>query len=299
MGWDFEANAPSLALTYSNSQVVPVSLSFSQNARERAFGGSVFVPILLSTDRQQVVSVGYTRSERKPRPQPEEEGEAGEGEELTRSLQTDGPKSEVNGEPTIRHTISGTYSYTLSRGRERFRDRLSITLSGKLFREEGESGWRKALTFSWRESIRPPLEASQWVSLRFLAGWTDSEAEEDAFELGGPYGPFVLRGFSPGAFSGKQAVSLGVQYRFGLFSIERGLGGWPVFFDDVGARLFVDAGMAGDELNVEELKLGFGAELSLSVTLDYSFSATFLLGVAQGVGEAQPQLYFNVDMPFF
>ncbi|GEM_PF-571679 len=309
VGWDFEADAPVLSFAYANSQVVPVTLFFSQDAWERTLGGSVSVPILLSAERQQVVSVGYTRSERKPRPEPEPqeegetEGEAGEGGE-PEGLQADGPavvEAGEDGEPTVRHTISGTYSYTLSRGRERFRDRLHIALSGELFREEGEGedGWRRALTFSWRESIRLPLAPSQRVDLRFVAGWTDSEDEEDAFELGGPYGPFVLRGFAPGAFSGKQAVSLGVQYDFELFSLERGLGGWPVFFDDVGARLFVDAGMAGDELKVEELKVGFGAELSLAVTLGYGRRITVRAGVAQALGEEMPQVYFKMDLPFF
>lgn len=293
VGWDFEANEPALSLAYVNRQVVPVTLFFTQNAEERTLGGSVSVPVELSTVRQQIVTVGYTRSERKPRPQAEEEEEAdGPAEEAE-------AKAEAEGEPTVRHAISGTYSYTLSRGQERFRDRLRIALSGKLFREGGEGEWRRALTFSWRESIRLPVKPSQWVSLRFLAGWTDSPAEEDAWKLGGPYGPFVLRGFAPETFSGKQAISLSVQYGFPLFPIERGLGGWPVFLDDVGARLFVDAGMAGDELDVQELKVGFGAELSLTLTLGYGFSATFLMGLAQGLGETQPQLYFNVDLPLF
>ena len=305
-GWDFEANAPSLTATYVNNRIVPVSLFLAYKPRLRSVGGSVSVPLLLSVERQQVVTVGYTRSQRLKEPTAGEEKGEGDGE-TTDSRQGENPRGEAVW--ITEQEISGSYRYSRSGGRERFRDEISLTLSGTLFRRElppGSDGgdgaaegttWRKALTLSWQESIRLPVESLHWVSLHFRAGWTDSDAEEDAFELGGPYGPFVLRGFPPGAFSGKQVVSLGVQYRFGLFPVERGLGGWPVFFDDVGARLFVDAGMVGDELNLQDIKVGFGTELSLSFTLDYRLPATLLVGVAQGVGEGRPRFYFNVDMP--
>ena len=316
-GWDFEANAPSLTVTYVNNQIVPAALFAMYSSQIRSLGGSVTVPLLPSLERQQAVTVGYAYAQRLQEPTDADEDEDQDEAEGAEAEPETGSGEEREPVWITEQEVSGSYAYSRTRSRERFRDTMSLTLSGRLFRrevpsesgpegggEEGtgtetETGWRKALTLSWWESIRLPVEPSQWVSLRFQAGWTDSDAEEDAFELGGPYGPFVLRGFPQGAFSGKQAVSLGVQYAFNLFPIERGLGGWPVFLDDVGARLFVDAGIAGDELNAEEIKVGFGAELALSVTLDYRLPATVLLGVAQGVGEARPQFYFNVDLPIF
>jgi hypothetical protein len=282
-GWDFQKNVPTYLLSYTNSEIVPVTLSASGDRRGSSLGANVSLPLLLSMERQQVVSVGYERAVREP----QEEDEGGESTE------------EAPGGPTVTHSITGSYSYTRSTRSELFADQLGISLSGRLFREEGDDVWHQALTFRWQESLRVPVKESNWVRMRFLAGWTDSEKERDAFKLGGPYGPFVLRGFAPEAFSGRQVVSLGAPYVFPLFSIERGLGGWPIFFDDLGARLFVDAGLAGDQLDVGELKLGFGVEISLSVTTGYVQNLTVLVGVGQGLGEPRPLFYFNMDLPFF
>ncbi|OGF56482.1 MAG: hypothetical protein A2Z21_03530 [Candidatus Fraserbacteria bacterium RBG_16_55_9] len=107
----------------------------------------------------------------------------------------------------------------------------------------------------------------------------------------------MLRGFASEAFMGKQAISAGVQYDFPLFSIDQSLGHWPFFFDDLGMNLFVDVGLAGDQLSLQGLKVGFGAELKLSFTMGYYVQLGLIAGVAQGVGQAQPVFYLNAALP--
>jgi outer membrane protein assembly factor BamA len=134
------------------------------------------------------------------------------------------------------------------------------------------------------------------LSLRFVGGWSDAERAEDGFAVGGHTGEFALRGFAEKVQQGKQALLASVEYRFPLMVIERGLGYWPIFFDDLRGGVFVEAGLAGDTLDIENLKVGFGAELSLSLTTGYFFNWALRLGIAQGLGEPSPKLYLSVGL---
>jgi hypothetical protein len=64
----------------------------------------------------------------------------------------------------------------------------------------------------------------------------------------------------------------------------------------VRGSVFLDMGLAGDTLDIENLKLGFGAELSLSLTTGYFFNWALRLGIAQGLGEPSPKLYLSVGL---
>jgi len=274
-GWDVEKNVPVYSLSYTNNEVFPITLYASGDRSGSAQGAEISLPILPSLERQQLISLGYRRAERLPTPEGEE-GASG---------------------PEVVHTISGTYSYSSTFRHELFRDLLEISISAEISTEEGGKKWHKRLILSWNEALRLPLEEPHWLRLRARAGWTDAEEEEEQFKLGGPYGPWALRGFPPGAFGGRQAVSFGLQYDFGLFPIERGLAHWPIFFDDVSLSLFADAGIAADKLDLSGLKVGFGAELELTLTLGYYQQMGLIAGVAQGLGEKQPLFYLNASLP--
>ncbi|MDW8141517.1 MAG: hypothetical protein RMJ90_04455, partial [Candidatus Bipolaricaulota bacterium] len=69
-----------------------------------------------------------------------------------------------------------------------------------------------------------------------------------------------------------------------------------VFLDELRGSVFVDAGLAGEQLDVNELKIGFGAEISVQLTTGYFFSWALRLGIAQGVGEPSPKLYLSVGL---
>lgn len=81
------------------------------------------------------------------------------------------------------------------------------------------------------------------------------------------------------------------------WSLERGLGNWPLFFDDLSLSVFLDAGAAGSPLDLNQLRFSLGAELRLGLTLFYQVPAGLLLGGAQGLGEPGPRLYLGLVWP--
>jgi Tol biopolymer transport system component len=289
LGWDFEAGQPFYELGYVNMSYATIALTAGANRDGDYQGLSVEIPLLLSAQRQQALSLGYAREAHSASSashgKPEEANEA------------EGESEREPQEPYVKHSFSGGYRYTRARSQEFFRDVTTLSVQGRLFTYEGERIWHHALEVNWREFFRLPIPESHWVSLRLQAAWTDSDKEPDKFSIGGPYGPYAVRGFPQDALAGQQAIAASVQYEFPLFAIERGVGGWPVFLDDLEGRLFIDAGLAGDSLDLDELKVGFGAELSLSLTLGYFQPAAAIVGVAQGLGEPQPAIYVNFEMP--
>ncbi len=271
-GWDFQASRPFYSLTYQNNESLPVVLFAGEASSGSRYGLRASIPLALSTTRQQFLSVGYERQRQRPK----------------------GGEDSSSGAKQI---VSGSYSFTQTRRQDLFGDSVRIRVSGELSHVEGSGRWHKKLVLDWQESFRLPLIARHALVLRATAGWTDSDVEDARFKLGGPYGRFVLRGFPDAAMRGKQAVSAGLTYEFPLFSIERGMGHWPLFLDDVRLGLFVDAGMAGDQLNLQDLRVGFGLEGRLSLTLGYSMPFELIAGIAQGVAERQPRFYVNASLP--
>ena len=288
LGWDFEAGQPFYELGYANMSYATITLSAGANRDGDHQGLSVEIPLLLSVQRQQALSLGYAREARVASASREQSEETNEAE---------GESEQKLEEPYVRHSFSGGYRYTRVRSREFFHDVVALSVQGRLFTYEGERAWYHALETSWRESFRLPIPESHWISLRLQAAWTDSDKEPDKFSIGGPYGPYAVRGFPQDVLAGQQAITASLQYEFPLFAIERGMGGWPIFLDDLKGRLFIDAGLAGDSLDLDALKLGFGAEFSLSLTLGYFQPAAVIVGVAQGLGEPQPAIYFNFEVP--
>ena len=273
-GWSFEANEPFYALTYTNDEFIPVTVYASGDPSGSNRGLNASIPLSLSLSRQQFLSLGYEWS-------------------YQRHMDEENPIREAS----TMQSLSGSYSFSQGKRQDLFGDLLQISVGGQLSRREESNKWRKTFVFNWLEAFRLPLQTAQQLSLRFTASWTDAEEDDGKFKLGGPYGQFVLRGFASEAFVGKQAISAGVQYDFPLFSIDRDLSHWPFFFDDLGAHLFVDAGMAGEKLSLEGLKVGFGAELKLSFTMGYYLQLGLIAGVAQGLGQAQPVFYLNAELP--
>jgi len=275
-GWNLEANQPFYMLNYVNNEFTPVELFAHGDASGNSRGFKAFLPLSVSLDRQQVLTVGYELAERKP-PQEDE--------------------SDLPAKLRSTQTVSGSYSFRQSQRQDLFGDSTQISLAGQLFSHNGGNEWLKTIVLDWREVFRLPLRASQQLTLRIVAGWTDAVENEEKLKLGGPYGSLVLRGFKSGAFVGRQAVSAGIQHHFPLFSIERSLGHWPLFLDDVELSLFVDAGMAGDQLDLREIHMGFGAELQLTFTMGYFRQFGLIAGVAQGLGQPQPVFYLNASLP--
>ena len=279
VGLDVERGRPVVDLGYGLTlpKGLLLQLDASSRAGRNALSGALTVPLVPSLERQQLLTVGYAREwGREPAKAEAEEAET---------------------RPYARQTLRASYAYGRTGGAERFRQATSFGVEVRYFQDEGEGerGWRWAVEARWRERFRLPVEPTQYLTLSARAAWTDSERERDRVAIGGPYGPYALRGFPPKVAEGKQALVGRLEYAFPLFAVERWADGWPLFVDDVGGRLFVEAGLAGDALDLNAVKVGFGAELALSLTLGYYQPLTLLLGVAQGLGRPAPQLYLNAE----
>ncbi len=83
-----------------------------------------------------------------------------------------------------------------------------------------------------------------------------------------------------------------------MLDINKGVGGWPVFIDDLGMRPFIDWGLAGDKLDLSQMKFGYGLELRLTTGLGYFNQMAFRLGIAQGLGEKMPMFYVDLGTSF-
>ena len=127
---------------------------------------------------------------------------------------------------------------------------------------------RAAVAASWGESL---------VVRRFGVGGAAAETPggfgRDAIGL--------LRGYAEDAAVGSHAAVINVDYRLPLAYIERGAGRWPFFLKALHAAAFVDAGHAWDRnFDPDDLKVTFGAELSMDTTLGFNLPLTFTAGVA-------------------
>lgn len=258
-GWDWQAEQPFFDFFYGHSGLLPtISVFGGMNAAGYYAGGNVGYPVLVSNGLSQQISAAYQRSDF-------------------------GKLSE---------TYSASWVLNSGHGFDLFRDQFDLSVSAVLSVVEGQEPVQKVTT-SWNENLRLPVEDPHGFNVRFTGGWSDAQQPERGFVIGGARGQFSVRGFERGLQAGKLAVVGGVEYDHLLFPIERGIGLWPIFFDDLSGGVFVDAGMAGDELGLQQLRFSFGAELSLSFNLSYFGGLTLSVGIAQGIGELTPQIYLG------
>jgi Tol biopolymer transport system component len=124
----------------------------------------------------------------------------------------------------------------------------------------------------------------------FAASWGDDVVVR-RFGAGGaaaePPGGFgrdavgLLRGYDADAVVGSHAAVVNVDFRLPLLYVERGAGRWPFFLKTLHAAAFVDAGHAWDRsFDPDDLKVTFGAELSIDTTIGFNLPLTFAAGVA-------------------
>lgn len=111
-------------------------------------------------------------------------------------------------------------------------------------------------------------------------------------------GAFVIRGYPPSSFGGKEYVLGNAEYRFPIFVPDVGVSTLPVFLRRIDGNLFMDVGGAFNEFSTKnatffhngwllestQLHTGLGAELWFGVTLGYGLNAQLRLGWAKGIG---------------
>lgn len=137
--------------------------------------------------------------------------------------------------------------------------------------------WRERATLSWNLGRRS-LDAELMLGSSTLG---------DAFRLGHgtdrvPAGSeqWTLNAAGPD-LEGTHAARLVVGLNGQLARITRGLGTLPIFFDDVGGRIYVEGGAAWQGVDqAAQTRWGAGAEASLTTYLSYAIPITLSVGVA-------------------
>lgn len=207
-------------------------------------------------------------------------------------------------QPTVTHVFSAGFYSLGSSAADLFRSQSQVSAVGTAFMRPLDGQWRAQVRGSLGYAFRLPTQASHVFMIRAAGGLTTSPLAIDAFDLGvvplstAAFPALSVRGYAPGELVGSQALAFSLQYRLPPWNIERGLGEWPLFFDDLSLSLFADAGTAGSPLSLRDLRYSVGAELRLSTTLLYALQGVYLnLGVAQGLGEPGPRFYAVLNLP--
>ena len=204
----------------------------------------------------------------------------------------------------------GGVSYSISGGWEAFRrvgkdlywNDLRASLSGSLSYDAENAEWGREVTLDLRSYAHLPLVDARGphrLATKLAVGWSDVP---ENFALGGDRGPFPVRGQPRGVAEGSQIVALSAEYRYPIVSVERGWGLRPFFLDDVRGAFFVDVGLAGEDLfalSPEDLKLGFGMEIRISLVTGYAVPQRIRLGVAYGPGQEAPVYYLRFNSAAF
>ena len=297
-GWDFQSERPVYSLSYQHNGALPLTVNAIGNRSRSSVGVDVTVPLEVSSKREQNLSLGYERLTDRSASD-EETGPDDAGGEGSATAETDADDA-----TRTTATVSGRYAFEAVRQMEQFGHRTSVAITGELVNVETIGEWYQRVVLNWREAVRLPLARSHVVALSVRGGWTDSPHDPEGFTLGGPTletiavgGGFSVRGLGANVAEGQQAVTASLQYDFPLFDVKRTVQSWPVFIDDVGGGVFVDAGMAGEALNPKQVNIGFGAELHVSMTLGYRTTMTIVTGMGQGIGQDGPRAYVDVQLP--
>ncbi len=121
-----------------------------------------------------------------------------------------------------------------------------------------------------------------------VGGYVDSSPVDDLIN-GVNQRAFVLRGYAPQTFFGRNYGLLNSEFRFPLWYVERGVSTLPVFWRTLAGNVFCDYGGAFDELDLDApfdvLHVGVGAELWFHLVFLYFMETNLRVGYARGFGE--------------
>ena len=149
------------------------------------------------------------------------------------------------------------------------------------------------------------------VALRAQGGATRGQPDfERSFAVGGypDSGLFdlvrtnvaVLRGYPDDAFAGRRFVAANAEYRFPLFSPQRGWRSLPVFLRHLHGTVFLDAANAwSGEFHLEDVKTAAGVSLGLDTAVGYTLPVTAELTLAHGFDElGETKVYLRMGLAF-
>jgi Tol biopolymer transport system component len=110
----------------------------------------------------------------------------------------------------------------------------------------------------------------------------------------------VLRGYPDDAFTGRSYAAVNAEYRFPLFSPQRGWRSVPLFLRHFRGTVFFDAAHAwSGEFRAADVKTAAGASLGLDSAIGFALPMTAELAVARGFDEkGDTKVYFRFGLAF-
>jgi hypothetical protein len=149
------------------------------------------------------------------------------------------------------------------------------------------------------------------LALRAQGGTTRGEPEfERSFAVGGyPDSDIfdlvranlaVLRGYPDDAFTGRRFVAANAEYRFPLFSPQKGWRSLPLFLRHLRGTVFFDAAhtWSGD-FRLEDMKTAAGLSLGFDTAVGFVVPLTAELTVARGFNQlGDTRFYFRLGLAF-
>ncbi len=110
----------------------------------------------------------------------------------------------------------------------------------------------------------------------------------------------VLRGYPDNAFTGRRYAAFNAEYRFPLFSPQRGWRSFPLFLRHFRGTVFFDAAHAWTgEFRAEDVKTAAGASLGLESAIGFALPLSAELSVARGFDDqGDTKVYFRFGLAF-
>ena len=110
----------------------------------------------------------------------------------------------------------------------------------------------------------------------------------------------VLRGYPDNAFTGRRYAAFNAEYRFPLFSPQRGWRSLPLFLRHFRGSVFFDAAHAWTgEFRAEDVKTAAGASLGLDSAVGFALPLSAEVSVARGFDDqGDTKVYFRFGLAF-
>jgi Tol biopolymer transport system component len=110
----------------------------------------------------------------------------------------------------------------------------------------------------------------------------------------------VLRGYPDNGFTGRRYAAVNAEYRFPLFSPQRGWRSLPLFLRHFRGSVFLDAANAwSGEFRAADVKTAAGASIGLDSAIGFALPMTAEVTVAHGFDEeGDTKVYFRFGLAF-
>lgn len=110
----------------------------------------------------------------------------------------------------------------------------------------------------------------------------------------------VLRGYPDNAFTGRRYAAINAEYRFPLFSPQRGWRSFPLFLRHFRGSVFFDAANAwSGKFRAEDVKTAAGASIGLDSAIGFALPMTAEVSLARGFDEkGDTKVYFRFGLAF-